>query len=65
MKNKKEIQAAILTVYEALNKVEDLLTPEVKEWANGEGFDSDDEVAIDIINFGPNLVDIGKDLDGE
>jgi len=64
MKNKKEIQSAILAVYDALNKAQELLTPEVMEWAYKDGFDSDDEVAIDIVNFGENLVDIGHEIDG-
>jgi len=63
MKNKKEIHDAILATYQALNKVQDLLTPEVIKWAYRYGVDSDDEVAIDIINFGENLIDIGKEIE--
>jgi len=65
MKNKKEIQTAILNVYEALNKAQNLLTPDVIEWAYKDGFDSDDEVAVEIVNFGQNLIDIGNEIDGE
>lgn len=63
--NKKEIHAAILALYEALDKVQTLITPEVMAWSFNEGFEADDEVAIDIVNVGQNLVDIGNELDGE
>ena len=65
MKNKKEIQTAIIAAYDAIGKVQDLLTPDVIEWAYKDGFDSDDEVAVEIVNFGQNLIDIGNEIDGE
>ena len=65
MKNKKEIHDAILAAYSAINKVQDLITPEALKWAYEEGFEGDDEVAIDIAAFGQNLCDIGRELDGE
>jgi len=65
MKNKKEIQTAIIAAYDAIGKVQDLLTPDVIEWAYKDGFDSDDEVAADIVNFGQSLIDIGNEIDGE
>jgi hypothetical protein len=63
--NKKEIHAAILAAYEAVGALQDLITPEVKAWAD-EVYGSDEvneEIIVDILNVGCNLVDIGNELD--
>jgi hypothetical protein len=63
--NKKEIHAAILAAYEAVSKVQELVTPEVKAWAD-EVWGKDEvneELVVDILNVGCNLVDVGNELD--
>lgn len=69
--NKNEIESAIAAAYDAVAKLEALITPEVKAWAY-EAFDiaydnrtDAESVVVDIINVGQNLVDIGNGLDGE
>lgn len=69
--NKKEIHAAIVAAYKAVAKLEELITPEVKAWAY-EAYDvaydnrtDAEELVVDIMNIGQNLVDIGTDLDSD
>jgi len=61
--NKKEIGLALANALDAVSKLQDLLTPEVKEWASVAW--EEDDVAVEVINIGQTLNDIGRELDSE